>query len=720
MSWIPRSRLALAAATVGALVLALPAAAVANPGKGPELVRRSGQFVFLHADNRDGSSTRVPMVVDGLRQTPVRTPGDVWIEPGSQVRLEGSMQDGTLVVDDSLSAVSELAPARHAGGLSAAPSVETTAVVQFFFSGQSTGLPSNPDDTMTTNAKSLRNYYLEQTYNQIEFQTTVFAPVTLSTPPPSSCPTSVLDDWALEAESLTAGLDESQYQHLVYVFPAAGACSWSGIAELGGRHVWINGSFTVPVIAHELGHNLGVAHAGGLSCRLAGQVAPMGDTCSIDRAHYALPQYGDPFDAMGNQAVLRQMNMLHKLELGLLPASAVAVVTTSGTYQLAPMETLTGSVQLLRLPKPDGGSYYVEYRQPIGVFDGQSGSPSATGVLVHTESPDLTDPDIFVNGDSDTALVDMHPDSTFSSSQWWNAAMSPGQVFNDPVRGMAIQNLGQGPSGVTLAITMPADTVPPTRPGRLTGLLVGTTVSLQWIASADDRGGAVSYVVARDGATLGTTDALAFTDAAAPQGATVTYTVVPVDAAGNAGLSATVSVAIPDITAPSGIGGVTAKLMRDGTVHVAWRAATDNRAVTSYRVLRNTTVVGQPAGLSLIDKAPRPGSGATVTYSVVALDAAGNGGPAGKATPLRAALLRELGASRLKAVRAKGKVRVKGTVSDVKASCRLRIGKGAWKPCKARSNGTFSVTLPAKGTTPVTLRLRDALGRVKVQTLRVR
>ena len=71
-----------------------------------------------------------------------------------------------------------------------------------------------------------------------------------------------------------------------------------------------------------------------------------------------------------------------------------------------------------------------------------------------------------------------------------------------------------------------------------------------------------------------------------------------------------------------------------------------------------------------------------------------------RAKPLRAALLRKLGASRVKAVRVKrGKrklVRVKGTVSDVEARCRLRVGKAGWRACKAKPNGAFSVDLPAR------------------------
>ena len=90
------------------------------------------------------------------------------------------------------------------------------------------------------------------------------------------------------------------------------------------------------MIAHELGHNLGITHAAGLSCTVRRRGRPMGDTCIVDRDNYGLPQYADPFDAMGNQPVLRQMNMQHKLALGVLPASAVADGRHVGHLQPSP------------------------------------------------------------------------------------------------------------------------------------------------------------------------------------------------------------------------------------------------------------------------------------------------------------------------------------------------------------------------------------------------
>jgi hypothetical protein len=710
------STLAIAAAFVG--LLALPHVASAQPGSGPALVRLTGQFVVVHADDPDGSSVQQPMLVDGERRTPVRVPGDVWIDPGASVRLEGTMQDGTLVVADSLTAVRQLAPSPNAArDVRAVPSSETTAVVLFYFQGQTVGsLPTLPDAvsaaaTMNTGATSLAGYYDEQTYGQVEFHATVYGPVQIAVPPPSSgdCIPGIFS-WADLAEGALAGFDPSSYRHVVYAFPQlpSAVCGWSGLAEVGGSHVWVNGSFSVPVLAHELGHNLGLAHAGGLTCSGASALAPVGGVCSIDRVHYQLPQYQDPFDAMGNASVLRQMNMEHKLALGVLPLSAVLTVGATGTYHLAPMETLGPAVELLRIAKPAGGTYFVEYRASLGTFD--SGIPP--GVLVHTESPDMSDPFAAVYGDSDTALVDMHPDPGFSAGQWTNAAMSVGQSFDDAASGISIQVAAEDAAGATLAITAPSDTRPPSRPGTLSAVASGTDVALAWTPAGDDFGIA-SYSVARGGVAIGSTTALGFSDSGLTPGATVAYAVTATDTSGNVGL--------PDTVPPSAPAAVTASIGRDGLVRISWAAATDNIGVVAYRVLRDGTLLARQVGTSYVDTTPRSGPGATLTYSVVAVDVAGNTGPPGIARPLRSVLLRPLGASRLKVAHARGGalVRVTGVLSDARAVCRFRLGRGAWHACTVASGGAFRVTARGKHARKATLRLRDELGRVRQLALRV-
>ncbi len=77
------------------------------------------------------------MLVEGLRHTPVRAPDGVWIEPGAWVRLQGTLENGTLVVADSLTAVRRLAPSPNAArDVSPLPSTETTAVVPLYFQGE--------------------------------------------------------------------------------------------------------------------------------------------------------------------------------------------------------------------------------------------------------------------------------------------------------------------------------------------------------------------------------------------------------------------------------------------------------------------------------------------------------------------------------------------------------------------------------------------------------
>ena len=79
-------------------------------------------------------------------------------------------------------------------------------------------------------------------------------------------------------------------------------------------------------------------------------------------------------------------------------------------------------------------------------------------------------------------------------------------------------------------------------------------------------------------------------------------------------------------SAPTAVSNLTASASSTPSVSLSWGAASDNVGVTGYRVSRNGTVLGTATGTSFLDTTVAAGT--SYTYSVAALDAAGNVGPA--------------------------------------------------------------------------------------------
>ena len=85
-----RKRLMLAGGVATLALLALPSLVSANPGTGPEFVQRSGRLVVMHADRLDGSSSQRWVLENGSISCRCEHAGDVWVDPGSRVRLRGA------------------------------------------------------------------------------------------------------------------------------------------------------------------------------------------------------------------------------------------------------------------------------------------------------------------------------------------------------------------------------------------------------------------------------------------------------------------------------------------------------------------------------------------------------------------------------------------------------------------------------------------------------
>jgi chitodextrinase len=81
----------------------------------------------------------------------------------------------------------------------------------------------------------------------------------------------------------------------------------------------------------------------------------------------------------------------------------------------------------------------------------------------------------------------------------------------------------------------------------------------------------------------------------------------------------------PDATPPSTPQNLSAIAASSTQVNLSWSASTDNVGVTGYRVFRNGTQVGTPAGLTYQDGSLTPAT--PYSYTVAAVDAAGNVSP---------------------------------------------------------------------------------------------
>lgn len=180
----------------------------------------------------------------------------------------------------------------------------------------------------------------------------------------------------------------------------------------------------------------------------------------------------------------------------------------------------------------------------------------------------------------------------------------------------------------------PPDTTPPTvsMSAPASGATVSGTSNLT--ANATDNVGVVSVQFKIDGANAGspdTTSPYSFAwDTTKAANGSHTLTATATDTSGNIATANAVTVMVSnqsaDTTAPSTPSGLTAAAPTAATVKLTWNAATDNVGVTSYKIYRNGSVnamatVTAPA-VTFSDSTVSANT--TYTYTVTALDAAGN------------------------------------------------------------------------------------------------
>jgi len=226
-------------------------------------------------------------------------------------------------------------------------------------------------------------------------------------------------------------------------------------------------------------------------------------------------------------------------------------------------------------------------------------------------------------------LIDANP----ATSSFADSPFGAGLSFTDPVSGVSVTTVSVSPGGASVSIQFAADVEPPTKPGGLTATPQSSnSIRLAWSASSDNVA-VTGYAITRGGVSLGTVTGTSYTDFGLSPATAYSYVVTALDAVGNASAEATASATTSalDSIAPSAPGTLTATVAKGRKVDLRWGTATDNVGVVAYRVLRGGSQVAQVSGTSFRDS---PGRG-SFTYTVVAVDAATNTGPASNSVTVR-------------------------------------------------------------------------------------
>jgi MYXO-CTERM domain-containing protein len=271
-----------------------------------------------------------------------------------------------------------------------------------------------------TGTGSVNAYYRENSFGQVGLDGDTYGPFTYAM---STC------DYQGMAKAIKPMISATCQQYAFVFGPNQSSCGWSGLGQVGtsdkpASDTWYNDSVSCVVAVQEPGHNYGMQHSSSITC---GGAAFADDPSSCTHS-----EYGDKYDTMGGGCY--HMNAWQKLYQKWFGGCNAVRTTSSGKFNLYPLEAPCNGVQVLQLPFPGGKSrtfqsttltsYYLELRTASG-FDSKYGAAS---VLIHAGGapilPNTTNP------------KGLHVWALAAGGTTWGLAA--GKSFSDPAGGLTI------------------------------------------------------------------------------------------------------------------------------------------------------------------------------------------------------------------------------------------------------------------------------------------
>lgn len=273
--------------------------------------------------------------------------------------------------------------------------------------------------------KQVTDYYMDSSYGRFYITPTVAPLVVLPYPEAwyrvaqvsaTQGGEFVLRNHALEIAK-RMGYDTNNYD-LDVVEYRGGPGSFGGLGYVGGKGVWVKTS-AIGVLAHELGHNLGLWHSNYWQTNPPSLIGPGNNL-----------EYGNIFDVMGNSGSMGHYVAPHKAILGWITTDAYHRVHANGTYRI--YQTDQGQADsdkryALAVNKDSEREYWLDFRQ------GFPGIPSlASGVMVMWSPWGSGNADNSPFGSNGGAqLLDMSPGSGSLTDTRNDAGLPLGKTFSD-------------------------------------------------------------------------------------------------------------------------------------------------------------------------------------------------------------------------------------------------------------------------------------------------